>query len=119
MLPDINSSSRHVWSEGIQEAHITLEHITMEHLLGSCCGFLIYHVFGSLKCYYFFWHYSYISSVSAKHCRNTQGQMGLDSSSYPNKHRRNWGKQLLQGHTVGQSTHLPPKFHLLSKPVLQ
>lgn len=29
------------------------------------------------------------------------------------------GKQLLQGHAVEQSTDLPPKFHQLSKPVLQ
>lgn len=82
MLPDINSSSRHVWSDGIQAAHITLQ-----HLLGSCHDFLIYHVFGSLKLFFFFCHYSYISSVSTKHCRNTQGQMDLDSSSYLNKHR--------------------------------
>lgn len=112
MLPDIHSSSRHVWSDGIQAASVTLQ-----HLLCSCHDFLIYHVFGCLKCYYFFWHFCYISSVIAKCCRNTQGQMGLDSPSYLNKHRHNQGEQRLQGHALGQSTHLPPKFHLLSKPL--
>lgn len=126
MLPDINSSSRHVWPDEVQAAHITLQ-----DFLGSCHSFLMYYVFGSLKhcggesrgrglgCFVlwllFFLHYSYISSVSTKHCAGTHRDRWTWTllPIWINL-ITNWRKQLLQGHTLSGKA---PKFHLLRKPI--